>query len=63
MPRYVTLRPRSATIDDLQETPSLEARTVFEPDAVDTGLLDKEGTRIYRVMDQIGFVRSGDHQK
>ena len=60
MPRYVTLRPRSATWDDLQETPSLEGKTVFEPDAVDTGLLDKEGRTLFRIMDQIGFVRFED---
>jgi hypothetical protein len=60
MPRYVTLRPRSATWDDLRETPSLEGRTVFEPEAVDTGLLDKGGTPIYRIMDRIGFVRFED---
>ena len=58
--RYIARRPRSATWDDLQETPSLEGRTVFEPDAVDTGLLNAEGTPIFRVMDQIGFVRFKD---
>ena len=54
--RYVT-RPRSAQWDELQESPALEGRTVYEPEPTDTGLLDKDGNQVFRIMDQIGFVR------
>jgi len=52
---YVT-RPRLTRYDDLRETPMLEGQTVWEPEPVDTGLLDKNGVPIFRVMDPIGFV-------
>ena len=51
--RYMT-RPR-ASWDE--EKPMLEGKTVHEPEPVNTGLLDKDGNEIIRVMDQIGFVR------
>jgi len=51
--RYVSIRPR---MDWRDETPMLEARTVHEREPIDTGLLDAEGNRIYRVMSPIGFV-------
>lgn len=36
--------------------PMLEGRTVHEREPVDTGLLDADGKRIYRVTSPIGFV-------
>ena len=51
--RYMT-RPR-ASWDE--EKPMLEGKTVHEAEPVNTGLLDKDGNEIIRVMDQIGFVR------
>ena len=58
--RYVTLRPRSTKWDDLQETPVLQGDTVHEQEPVNTGLLDKDGRTLFRIMDQIGFVRFED---
>ena len=55
--RYAIIRPRASRWDDLQETPLLEGRTVYELDEpVDTGLLDKDGNSIGRRMDPIGFI-------
>ena len=53
--RYVSARtrPRSGWDD---EHPMLEAKTVHEPEPIDTGLLDADGNRIYRVMSPVGFV-------
>lgn len=48
------VRPR-AEWDD--EKPMLEGKTVHEQEPVKTGILDKDGNPIFRVMDQIGFVR------
>lgn len=53
--RYI-VRPRQTIYDDLRETPMLEARTVHEPGPLDTGIVDVDGNRIYRVMSPIGFV-------
>ncbi len=53
--RYV-IRPRADTYDALRETPVLEARTVLEPEPIKTGILDKDGNDIWRVMSPIGFV-------
>jgi len=36
------------------------AQTVFEPEPVDTGIIDADGFPIIRIMDQIGFVRDED---
>lgn len=36
------------------------ARTVHKPEATFTGLINKDGKRIMRTMDQIGFVRNHD---
>lgn len=55
--RYVTMRrPRSATQQDLWESPMLEGKTVLDPEPVDTGLVDPTENVIYRVMSPIGFV-------
>jgi hypothetical protein len=59
--RYV-VRPRAETFDALRETPHLEGRTVLEPEPVDTGLVDKDGNRIWRVMSPIGFVELKERQ-
>lgn len=57
--RYVTMprrRPRASTFYDLQETPLLEATTVYEPDEpIDTGVLDQHGDTYFRIMSPIGF--------
>lgn len=53
--RYVT-RPRSDTFDDLCDSPLIEARMVMEQNPVKTGLLDKDGNDIWRVMSPVGFV-------
>jgi hypothetical protein len=50
------IRPRNLTWDELQETPQLEARTVFELEPTDTGILDQDGNPIWRRMSPIGFV-------
>lgn len=51
--RYVVIRPR---MDWRDETPGLEGKTVHEQEPVKTGLLDKDGNPIFRVMSPIGFV-------
>jgi hypothetical protein len=60
MPRYVTLRqPRRQTRSDYGYEPYVQPLghpVVYDPGPVDTGLLDKDGNRIYRSADQIGFV-------
>lgn len=53
-PRYA--RRRATTADDLANTPHLEGYTVYEPEPVDTGVLDAEGYVIVRMMAPIGFV-------
>jgi len=50
--RYVT-RPRASWDED---KPHIEGKTVHEREPVDTGLLDANGTPIWRVMSPIGFV-------
>jgi hypothetical protein len=50
--RYI-IRPRADWRDD---TPLLEGKTVYEREPGDTGLLDKDGNKIWRVMSPIGFV-------
>lgn len=59
--RYV-IRPRAETFDMLRETPHLGGSTVMEPEPVDTGLLDKDGNKIWRVMSPIGFVELKERQ-
>lgn len=54
--RYI-IRPR-ASWDE--ETPMIEGKTVHEPEPRDTGLIDKDGNKIWRVMSPIGFVRFED---
>lgn len=50
--RYVT-RPRASWDED---KPHIEGKTVHEREPVDTGLLDKDGNAIWRIMSPIGFV-------
>lgn len=52
--RYVA-RPR---MDDDPPSPLLEpdSRIVYEPEPIDTGLVDKHESQIFRVMSPIGFV-------
>jgi hypothetical protein len=54
--RYVTGRPRQSTADDLLQSPMLEAQTVHEPEPIDTGLVDRNGNTIFRIMGPIGFL-------
>lgn len=57
--RYV-IRPRATradTAETLSDTPHLGAQTVIESEPVDTGVLDKDGNSIWRVMSPIGFVK------
>ncbi len=49
--RYI-IRPR-ASWDD--ESPMIEGKTVHEREPVNTGILDKDGNSIFRVMSPIGF--------
>ena len=65
MPRYVTLRqPQRQRSwydfghDHEVSAPPLGQPSVYDPGPVDTGILDKDGNRIYRTPDAIGFVRS-----
>lgn len=51
--RYVAIRPRAEWND---ESPMLEGKTVHEREPVNTGILDKDGNPIYRVMSPIGFI-------
>lgn len=51
--RYV-IRPRAA--DWGLDQPLLEGRTVHEPEPARTGLVDKDGNPIIRLMAPIGFV-------
>lgn len=41
------------------QMPPLNHPTATEPAPVDTGLLDADGRKIYRLPDQIGFIRFG----
>ena len=50
--RYI-VRPRACWDDD---KPMLEGKTVHEREPVDTGLLDKDGQKIWRVMSPVGFI-------
>lgn len=54
MARYV-VRPRMDWSDD---KPMLEGKTIFEPEPVKTGLLDKDGQPLYRVRASIGFIEA-----
>jgi len=58
--RYVT-RPRAS--DWPEDRPHIEGKTVHEREPVDTGLLDKDGTPIYRVMSPIGFIELRERPK
>ena len=58
--RYVIIRPRAEWDDD---KPMLEGKTVHEQEPVKTGVLDKDGNPIYRVMSPIGFVELGERPK
>jgi hypothetical protein len=55
MARYF-VQPRAYSHNSEVE-PLLEGRTVFEPEAVNTGLLDANGGQIWKTgIDPIGFV-------
>lgn len=56
MPRYVVMAPRAEYWSD-REMPSLPHPIAYESGPVDTGLKDSEGRPIYRMPDQIGFLR------
>lgn len=55
MPRDVR-KPRSGWDD--QDEPIRLSLTVYDDEPEPTGLLDQDGTELYRVPDQIGFVRA-----
>jgi hypothetical protein len=44
-------------LDDRLDGEDYLPRKVFEPDPVWTGLYDQDGKPIYKVTDQIGFIR------
>lgn len=50
--RYVTIRPNSKWDEDV---PLLPALNVYEPEdkPIETGLLDSNGTKLYRVRERI----------
>jgi hypothetical protein len=52
--RYIAVRRPRMAWDEW--SPMLEAKTVMEPEPVDTGLVDRDENVIYRVMAPIGFV-------
>ncbi|PWL17407.1 hypothetical protein DKP76_11555 [Falsochrobactrum shanghaiense] len=60
MARYFSLRCRPKM--DWGEANALDSlsREVFDPEPVDTGIIDADGFPIIRMMDQIGFVRDED---
>ena len=57
--RYLALpRPRAWDDEDVPKgQPPLPHPQVFVGEPVDTGLIDKDGTSIYRLPDRIGFLR------
>ena len=61
MREYITLKPRSADIDENVNGEHYLARTVHEDvELIDIGVVDADGNKIMarRRMDQIGFIRS-----
>ena len=56
--RSKVIRPKDD--EDYVFVDATMSREVFEPEPFDTGLLDQYGDEIYRVMDQIGFVRKNE---
>lgn len=63
LPRFFT--PKAADIEHEPDAEDYLAHTVFEEsDPIDTGLLDKQGNRIFAIntIDQIGFVREGAYR-
>lgn len=61
MSRYVIQRqvPRASWLD-VSPAP-LPHPQVFVSDPVDTGLLDRDGNKIMRVADRVGFLRPTDN--
>lgn len=58
MARYTTAaRARAEWYED-RPVPPLGQPIAYESDPVDTGLKDSEGRPIYRLPDEIGFLRS-----
>lgn len=54
--RYV-IRPLASEPDPYDNFSTLiEGRTVYEPEPVKTGILDKDGNMVWRVVSPIGFV-------
>jgi len=62
--RYTTCiqRPRAWDDGDTPKGPPLPHPQVFVGEPVDTGLIDKDGTTIYRLPDRIGFLREKDRR-
>ncbi len=60
MPRYFTKRPRAD--DEYWEpmSPLLTSIEVCDHEATDTGLLDADGSSIFRAPNPIGFGRDED---
>lgn len=55
--KYIAIRPKSDS-DDWQDKPPIAGATiVYEPEnrVEKTGLLDADGTPLYRVKEKIGF--------
>lgn len=60
MPRYFSKNRKTQTDkmdwnDDIWPTENFKME-VYEPEPLDTGLLDADGNAIYRTMDKIGFL-------
>lgn len=55
MPRYVTMRPRSVILYEMDQDASVTADQVIVSDdtPIDSGLLDVSGNRLFRVEDRI----------
>lgn len=58
MARYVAIAPRADDWWSDRVAPPLPQPTVYEPEPVNTGLLDPTGRPIYRMPDQIGYRRT-----
>jgi hypothetical protein len=56
MSRYVAVRQPPEAEWDWSVPPTIVHPTVSVGPPVDTGLLDAQGRRIYRIPDEVGFV-------
>ncbi len=61
MSRYITA-PRKLWWEYGEDAQPVAHPTVYDADPVKTGIVDKNGTPIYRLPDQIGFLRTKERR-